>query len=280
MIVPAPRNPMPVTICAAMRVGSMRVPGVSAWNAYADTSVKSADPTPTRMWVRRPAACPRDSRSSPIAPHRIVARPSRRSSSQSEMSRSEALIGSRLTNRVDWEAGVRAPADSFDSFTLMADVQPLRTLRYNLGKAGTLDRLTAPPYDVIDAEKRAELASRSPFNVVHVDLPENGENRYQQAGALLDEWRRASVLLQEDEPALWPLTQTYRLPDGGERVRDGFFCRVRITDYGPGLIRPHERTHPAAKEDRLRLMRATRANLSPIFALYPDFAGEAWSALE
>ena len=55
---------------------------------------------------------------------------------------------------------------------------------------------------------------------------------------------------------------------------------MRLTDYGPGLVRPHERTHPAAKEDRLRLMRATRANLSPIFSLYPDAAGEAWSALE
>ena len=87
-------------------------------------------------------------------------------------------------------------------------------------------------------------------------------------------------LTRDREPALWALTQTYRAPDGTERVRHGFFCRVRITDYGPGTIRPHERTHPAAKEDRLRLMRATRANLSPIFSLYDDPAGEAWSALE
>jgi uncharacterized protein (DUF1015 family) len=162
----------------------------------------------------------------------------------------------------------------------MADVQPLRALRYNLGKAGGLDRLTAPPYDVIDADKRAELASRSPYNVVHVDLPENGEERYDRAGALLDAWRASSVLEQEEEPTVWAMTQTYRLADGRERVRHGFFCRVRITDYGPGLIRPHERTHPAAKEDRLRLMRATKANLSPIFALYPDSGGEAWSTLE
>jgi uncharacterized protein (DUF1015 family) len=75
------------------------------------------------------------------------------------------------------------------------------------------------------------------------------------------------------------MTQTFAGPDGSERTRHGFFARVRITDYGPGLIRPHERTHPAAKEDRLRLMRATRANLSPIFALYPDPGGRAWAAL-
>jgi uncharacterized protein (DUF1015 family) len=161
----------------------------------------------------------------------------------------------------------------------MADVQPLRALHYDLDQAGTLDRLTSPPYDVIDATARAELASRSPHNAVEVDLPE-GEDRYAQAAELLEEWKRDGVVVQDDEPALWALQQTYRMPDGSQRVRSGFFCKVRITDYGPGLIRPHERTHPAAKEDRLQLMRTTKANLSPIFALYPDPEGSAWSALE
>ena len=161
----------------------------------------------------------------------------------------------------------------------MADVQPLRALHYDLGRAGRLDRLTSPPYDVIDAEARAELAARSPHNAVEVDLPE-GEDRYGHAATLLEEWKRDGILVQDEKPAFWALQQTYRMPDGSERVRSGFFCKVRITDYGPGLIRPHERTHPAAKEDRLNLMRTTKANLSPIFALYPDPQGTAWSALE
>jgi uncharacterized protein (DUF1015 family) len=63
------------------------------------------------------------------------------------------------------------------------------------------------------------------------------------------------------------------------RTRRGFFCRVRIEEYGPGRVRPHERTHPGPKEDRLRLTRATRANISPIFSLYSDPAGAAWQAL-
>ena len=62
------------------------------------------------------------------------------------------------------------------------------------------------------------------------------------------------------------LTQDYTGPDGNAYTRHGFFARVRVTDYGPGLIRPHERTHPGPKEDRLSLTRATRANLSPIFS--------------
>ena len=160
----------------------------------------------------------------------------------------------------------------------MANVQPLRAIHYADG-AGPLDRLAAPPYDVIDADLRRTLASRSMHNVVEIDLPE-GEDPYAHAGELFEQWQMGGVLTRDCEPALWALTQTYRAPDGTERVRHGFFCRVRITDYGPGTIRPHERTHPAAKEDRLRLMRATRANLSPIFSLYDDPAGDAWSALE
>ena len=157
----------------------------------------------------------------------------------------------------------------------MADVQPLRTLRYDLDVAGPLEDLIAPPYDVIDDEGRAELAARNPHNVVELDLPPS----YEAAAETLDEWRRTGVLVQEDEPAIWALRQDYRAPDGSTRSRIGFFARVRVEDYGAGRIRPHERTHPGPKEDRLRLTRATRANLSPIFSLYPDAGGSATETL-
>jgi uncharacterized protein (DUF1015 family) len=162
----------------------------------------------------------------------------------------------------------------------VAEIQPVRSLHYDLAAAGPLDRLVAPPYDVIDAAQREELASRSPYNVVGIDLPRGGPDPYAHAAELLEQWRRNGIVVQDSEPALWALTQTFTGPDGRERTRHGFFCKVRLTDYGPGQVRPHERTHPAAKEDRLRLMRATRANLSPIFSLYSDPAGAAWSALE
>jgi uncharacterized protein (DUF1015 family) len=96
----------------------------------------------------------------------------------------------------------------------------------------------------------------------------------------MGDWLARGVLTQEDEPALWALRQDYMAPDGSERSRTGFFARVRVEDYGPGRIRPHERTHPGPKEDRLRLTRATRANLSPIFSLFPDPSGAAGEALE
>jgi uncharacterized protein (DUF1015 family) len=153
----------------------------------------------------------------------------------------------------------------------MADLQPLRTLRYEPSEVGSLGDVIAPPYDVIDDAMRAELAARSPYNVVHVDLPRS----YDRAAATMRDWRDRGVLVQEDEGAVWVLRQDYEAPDGSRRSRTGFFARVRVDEYGPGRIRPHERTHPGPKEDRLRLTRATRTNLSPIFALFPDPNGVA-----
>jgi uncharacterized protein (DUF1015 family) len=165
----------------------------------------------------------------------------------------------------------------------MADVQPLRALHYDLARTGPLAALATPPYDVIDPEQRAALAARSPYNAVHVDLPEPeapGGDRYAHAAHLLARWQADGALVRDAQPALWALSQDYAGPTGERRTRRGLFARVRIEDYGPGRIRPHERTHPGPKEDRLRLTRATQANLSPIFSLYADPANAAWRALE
>jgi uncharacterized protein (DUF1015 family) len=162
----------------------------------------------------------------------------------------------------------------------MADIQPLRALHYDLATAGSLSDVTAPPYDVIDSEQREQLLERSPFNVVAVDLPKGHPDPYAAAGEQFEAWQMQGVVVRDPEPSLWAHTQTYTGPDGQERTRKGFFCRVRIEGYGPGRVRPHERTHPGPKEDRLRLMRATHANLSPIFSLFSDPAGATWKALE
>ncbi len=160
----------------------------------------------------------------------------------------------------------------------MAELKPLHALHYDPRTAGPIADLVSPPYDVIDADQRRALVARSAFNAVEVDLPE-GEDRYEKAAALLEAWRLEGVVVADPEPAIWAMTQDYTGPDGARRTRQGFFARVRVEDYGPGRIRPHERTHPGPKEDRLRLTRATRANLSPIFSLYSDPHGTAWQAL-
>jgi uncharacterized protein (DUF1015 family) len=166
----------------------------------------------------------------------------------------------------------------------MAEIQPLRALHYDPAVVGPLAGVVAPPYDVIDSEQRAALLARSPFNVVAVDLPQampgdSGRDPHQAAGELFESWQSQGALVRDNEPALWAHTQDYTGPDGLARTRRGFFCRVRIEHYGAGRVRPHERTHPGPKEDRLRLTRATRANVSPIFSLFSDPADAAWGAL-
>jgi uncharacterized protein (DUF1015 family) len=165
----------------------------------------------------------------------------------------------------------------------MADVQPLNALHYDPSFVGSLAEVTSPPYDVIDPQQRARLLERSPFNVVAVDLPkatDEGQDPYAAAGQLFESWQLQGALVRDSQPAIWAHAQQYTGPDGQTRTRRGFFCRVRVEGYGPGKVRPHERTHPGPKEDRLKLMRATRANLSPIFSLFSDPAGAAWRALE
>ena len=161
----------------------------------------------------------------------------------------------------------------------MADVQPFDALHYDLEKVGSLQQVAAPPYDVIDPAQRAELVARSPDNVVEVDLPEAGpgEDRYQRAANILERWQSEGVLVADSEPTVWAMTQDYTAPDGSQATRHAILARVRVEDYGAGRVRPHERTQPGPKQDRLDLTRATRYNLSPIFSLTAE---DAWPEVE
>jgi uncharacterized protein (DUF1015 family) len=149
----------------------------------------------------------------------------------------------------------------------MAVVKPFRALRYDEAKAGPLEDLVAPPYDVISPEQRAELGARSPHNVVHLTLPDSEE----EAARRLDDWRASGVLVEEP-PAVWALEQEYVGPDGVARARFGIVASLKVEPYTTGTVLPHERTHPGPKEGRLRLLRATRVQLEPIFLLYDGAA--------
>jgi uncharacterized protein (DUF1015 family) len=141
-------------------------------------------------------------------------------------------------------------------------ISPFRALRY-AAAAGPLTELVAPPYDVIDDEQRLAYQGRSPFNIVHLTLPDSPA----EARELLAAWR-ADAILVEEEPALWWLAQEFVGPDGVARTREGIAGSVEATPYSTGHVLPHERTHAGPKEGRLRLLRATRTELEPIFLLY------------
>jgi uncharacterized protein (DUF1015 family) len=145
----------------------------------------------------------------------------------------------------------------------MAVVKPFRALRYDEAVAGPLETLVAPPYDVISDEQREELRARNPYNVVHLTLPDSEED----AARDLEDWRSSGVLVEEP-PAVWALEQDYVGPDGVARTRFGLVASLKVEPYTTGTVLPHERTHAGPKEARLRLLRATRVQLEPIFLLY------------
>ena len=145
----------------------------------------------------------------------------------------------------------------------MAEVKPFSALRYETARAGPLEDLVAPPYDVIGPAEREDYLARSPYNVVHLTLPDSEE----EAGRDLRSWRENGVLATE-EPAVWALSQDYVGPDGVPRTRTGVVVSLKVEPYESGTVLPHERTHRGPKEGRLRLLRATQTQLEPIFLLY------------
>jgi uncharacterized protein (DUF1015 family) len=142
-------------------------------------------------------------------------------------------------------------------------IRPFRALRYDTEVAGPLDELVAPPYDVISDEQRRDYLARSPYNVVHLTLPDSEE----QAARDLSDWRKRGVLARGDE-LYWWVAQDYVGPDGVARTREGVAASVPVTRYEERQVLPHERTHAGPKEGRLRLLRATQTQLEPIFLLY------------
>jgi uncharacterized protein (DUF1015 family) len=145
----------------------------------------------------------------------------------------------------------------------VAEVKPFRAVRYG-DRAGPLETLVAPPYDVISPAGRAELAARNGRNVVHLTLP--GDEA--EAGRTWRAWREDGALADEPEPSYWWLSQDYVGPDGVARTREGLVAALTAEPYEKRVVLPHERTHRGPKEGRLRLLREVQAQLEPLFFLY------------
>ncbi|MBX3385143.1 MAG: DUF1015 domain-containing protein [Phycisphaeraceae bacterium] len=158
----------------------------------------------------------------------------------------------------------------------MPTVHPFAALRYN---DHDLSKVVAPPYDVLSEAAKSQLLERSRQNIVAVDLPhtppkERGPDEvYRQAGEIFRRWKTDGTLVREGEPAIYLYRQRAAKPDGRVTVRCGVCCCIDVVKLGPrpgGGVLPHEETFSGPKEDRLALMQATRAQLSPIFGLHAD----------
>lgn len=141
---------------------------------------------------------------------------------------------------------------------------PFSALRY---RSDPLGEVCAPPYDVLSEDDRRRLAERHQHNIVHVDVPVDGEDRYRRAGELLSRWVESKVLVADPTPTYTIYRMQFRDPSGRSRTTIGVIGGLEVVDEGAGGVLPHERTTPKAKTDRLDLTRATRTNLSPVWGL-------------
>ncbi len=172
----------------------------------------------------------------------------------------------------------------------MPSVFPFRAVQFAQmasGKPGSpadISALVAPPYDVLDAEGKAKLLAKNSRNIVGIDLPHipakelGPASAYQDAAAKLSAALADGTMVQRQTPAMFVYRQTFTDISGKKVQRTGMACTVETVPFGPrdgGGILPHEETFSGPKEDRMALMKATQAQLSPIFGLHQDESGAA-----
>jgi uncharacterized protein (DUF1015 family) len=155
----------------------------------------------------------------------------------------------------------------------VTDVRPFCALRYDAARVD-LARVLVPPYDVIAPEERAAFYDSDPHNAIRLTLTRSVEDEaaadYADVRQTLEAWGSSGVLVRDAQPALYALRQSFSAPDGTRHTREGFFGLLHLEDFARRVVRPHERTFAAPKADRLKLLRAARANLSSIFVLFED----------
>ena len=166
----------------------------------------------------------------------------------------------------------------------MPQIRPFAGVHFAKTLGPDLSALIAPPFDVLDEKSKAALQAKHPNNIVTIDLPYlppkavGPDEVYLQANTTMQSWLAAGILQKSPRPAIYPYTQSFD-HNGRMYHRRGFFCSVRISAFGEGQVVPHEKTYREAIEDRLKLMRATQVQMSPIFGLYSDTRHEVTSLL-
>lgn len=150
----------------------------------------------------------------------------------------------------------------------MAEIKGYKGLRFNCEKAGKIEELVCPPYDIISDRQREEYIKTNPHNIIRLELPK-GDDKYNKAAEILKDWLEKGILVKEDKPAIYIYEEEFTAY-GERKTIKGIICRVKLEEFSKGIILPHEFTLSKAKEDRLNLMKATNCNFSQIYSLYMD----------
>ena len=150
----------------------------------------------------------------------------------------------------------------------MAEIKPFKALRFDTEKAGSIDELVCPPYDIISDEQRQNYLAKNHNNIIRLELPK-GDEPYKTAGEVLKKWIDSGILKKDEDDGIYIYEEEFSI-NGIHTKFKGCIVRVKIEEFSKGVVLPHEETLSKAKEDRFNLMKATNCNFSQIYSLYMD----------
>jgi len=157
----------------------------------------------------------------------------------------------------------------------MPKIKPFKAVYYNSKKVKDMNKVVAPPYDVISAEKQEYLHNLSPYNFTHIDLgkdissDDKVNNKYTRAKKIYSDWLRKNIFLQDEKPSIYFYKQDYKIM-GQRHSRMGIVSLLELENEEDSKVYPHEKTHERAIEDRLKLCEHLKSHLSSIFVCYSD----------
>lgn len=160
----------------------------------------------------------------------------------------------------------------------MAEIRPFRPLRYT-DKAGRIEDLVCPPYDIISEEERQEYLRVNPHNMIRLELPKEGEDPYKEAGKTLNQWIDSGIVALDEKPSIIIYEEVFSA-HGKDYTIKGFVCRLKLEALDAGVVLPHEETLSKAKQDRLNLMTTTGCNFSSVYSMYHDKEKEVFPLIE
>ena len=160
----------------------------------------------------------------------------------------------------------------------MAEIKAFKGMRYT-SAAGDLNALVCPPYDIISDSQREKYIEENPCNIIRLELPKGGDERYKEAGKTLKDWLDKEILSCDKEDSIYVYEMLFSANGVRNRLK-GFVSLVKLVEFTEGIVLPHEETLSKAKEDRFNLMSETFCNFSQIYSLYMDEDGSAYNIID
>jgi uncharacterized protein (DUF1015 family) len=161
----------------------------------------------------------------------------------------------------------------------MAEIKAFNGMRFNTEAAGEIGELVCPPYDIISPKQREDYIAKNEYNIIRLELPTGGDDRYKVAGGLLQDWLDKKILEKDTKEGIYIYEMDF-IANGVKNSLKGFVTLVKLHEFSDGVVLPHEETLSKAKTDRFNLMSETMCNFSQIYSLYMDEDGAVGAILK